>query len=136
MATHLGAKRRRGRGGGRLKWETIEEGVDECERSKEGFVLFIIGESRGKAKWRRWLVRTIRKLRGRMRTRRRKADQEYLKFAKTKRKTKKVIAKAKKAMLQYVRRNLKRLGQVLHHAGDVGDMIFIGAAEGPAEYFS
>jgi hypothetical protein len=72
---------------------------------------------------RRWLVRTIRKLGGRMRTRRRKAEQEYLKFAKNKRKTKKVIAKAKKAMLQYVRRNLKQLGQVLQEARDAGKAI-------------
>jgi len=68
---------------------------------------------------RRWLVKTIRKLGGKMRTRRRKAEQEYLKFAKSKRKTKKTIAKAKKAMLQYVRRNLRQLGEVLQRAQDV-----------------
>jgi hypothetical protein len=72
---------------------------------------------------RRWLVKTIRKLGGKMRTRRRKAEQEYLKFAKNKRKTKKVIAKAKKAMLQYVRRNLGQLGQVLERARNVSKAI-------------
>jgi hypothetical protein len=54
---------------------------------------------------REWLVKNIRKL-GRalgvkgMRTYKRKARQEYLTFAKKKTKTKKTIAKAKKAMLQ------------------------------------
>ncbi len=62
---------------------------------------------------RRWLVRTIKKLGGKMRTRRRKAEQEYLRFAKTKRKTKKIIHRAKKTMLQYVRRNVVQLGGLI-----------------------
>jgi len=62
---------------------------------------------------RRWLVKTIRRLGGKMRTRRRKAEKEYLRFAKTKRKTKKIIHRAKKAMLQYVRRNIGQLETVL-----------------------
>jgi len=62
---------------------------------------------------RRWLVRTIKTLGGKMRTRRRKAEQDYLRFAKTKRKTKKIIHRAKKAMLQYVRRNIVQLAGLL-----------------------
>jgi hypothetical protein len=61
---------------------------------------------------REWLVRSIHKLgkalgEKRPRTYKRKARQEYLKFSKKKTKTKKTIARAKKAMLQYVRRNLR-----------------------------
>ena len=62
---------------------------------------------------RRWLVKTIRSLGGKMRTRRRKAEKDYLKFSKTKRKTKKIIHKAKKTMLQYARRNIRQLETVL-----------------------
>lgn len=68
---------------------------------------------------RTWLVKTIHRL-GRAlggmkkaRTYRRKADQEYLRFSKKKIKTKKTIQKAKKAMLQYVRRNLKQMRALL-----------------------
>jgi len=68
---------------------------------------------------RRWLVRTIRRLGGKMRTRRRKAETDYLRFSKTKRKTKKIIHRAKKAMLQYVRRNLGQLETVLRGIPDV-----------------
>jgi len=68
---------------------------------------------------RRWLVRTIRTLGGKLRTRRRKAEQDYLRFAKTKRKTKKIIHRAKKAMLQYVRRNLGQLEKILRKLPDV-----------------
>jgi len=68
---------------------------------------------------RRWLVRTIKKLGGKMRTRRRKAEQDYLRFAKTKRKTKKIIHRAKKAMLQYVRRNVVQLGGLLPNVRQV-----------------
>lgn len=68
---------------------------------------------------RRRLVRTIRKLGGKMRTRRRKAEQDYLRFAKTKRKTKKIIHRAKKAMLQYVRRNVVQLGGLLSNVRHV-----------------
>lgn len=67
---------------------------------------------------RTWLVKTIHRL-GRTlgmkkaRTYRRKADQEYLRFSKKKIKTKRTIQKAKKAMLQYVRRNLKQMRALL-----------------------
>jgi transposase, IS5 family len=56
---------------------------------------------------------------GKVRTRRRKADQDYLRFSKTKRKTKKIIDKAKKAMLQYVRRNIRQLENVLQKSSGV-----------------
>jgi IS5 family transposase len=70
---------------------------------------------------REWLVRSIRKLGKtlgvkRPRTYKRKARQEYLKFAKKKTKTKKTIAKAKKAMLQYVRRNLGQMRKLVETA--------------------
>ena len=72
---------------------------------------------------RRWLVRTIRRLGGKMRTRRRKAEKEYLRFSKTKRKTKKIINRAKKAMLQYVRRNIGQLETVLRAIPEVEEKI-------------
>ena len=63
---------------------------------------------------REWLVKQIRRI-GRavgkkdVRTYRRSARKEYLNFSKKKVKTKKAIAKAKKKMLQYVRRNIRQL---------------------------
>ncbi len=70
---------------------------------------------------REWLVRSIHKLGKalgvkRPRTYKRKARQEYLKFAKKKTKTKKTIARAKKAMLQYVRRNLRQMRELVETA--------------------
>lgn len=70
---------------------------------------------------REWLVRSIQKLGKalgvkRPRTYKRKARQEYLKFAKKKTKTKKTIARAKKAMLQYVRRNLGQMWELIETA--------------------
>ncbi len=70
---------------------------------------------------REWLVRSIHKLGKalgvkRPRTYKRKARQEYLKFAKKKAKTKKTIARAKKAMLQYVRRNLRQMWELIETA--------------------
>jgi IS5 family transposase len=67
---------------------------------------------------REWLVRSIHRLGKalgvkRPRTYKRKARQEYLKFAKKKTKTKKTIARAKKAMLQYVRRNLRQMRELV-----------------------
>jgi len=69
---------------------------------------------------REWLVRTIKRM-GRVvgkkpRTYSRRARQEYLRFSKRKNKTKKAIAKAKKAMLQYVRRNLKQMKEMVRSA--------------------
>lgn len=68
---------------------------------------------------RRWAVRTIKKLGGKFRTRRRKAEKEFLSFSKTKRKTRKIIRKAKKAMLQYGRRNLGQLEQLIKKIPDI-----------------
>jgi hypothetical protein len=68
---------------------------------------------------RRWAVRTIKKLGGKFRTRRRKAEKEFLSFSKTKRKTRKIIRKAKKAMLQYARRNLGQLEQLIKNIPDI-----------------
>ncbi len=70
---------------------------------------------------REWLVRSIHKLGKalgvkRSRTYKRKARQEYLKFAKKRTKTKKTIARAKKAMLQYVRRNLRQMWELMETA--------------------
>jgi hypothetical protein len=70
---------------------------------------------------REWLVRSIRRL-GKtlgvtgVRTYKRKARQERLKFAKKKAKTKKTISRAKKAMLQYVRRNLRQMWELVETA--------------------
>ena len=67
---------------------------------------------------REWLVKQIRRI-GRavgkkdVRTYRRSARKEYLNFSKKKVKTKKTIAKAKKKMLQYVRRNIRQLQDLL-----------------------
>ena len=70
---------------------------------------------------REWLVKQIKRIgtvlgRKNVRTYKRKARREYLRFSKKKTKTKKMIAKAKKAMLQYVRRNLGQLRDVLQTA--------------------
>jgi len=67
---------------------------------------------------REWLVKQIKRI-GRalgkrdIRTYRRSARKEYLNFSKKKVKTKKTIAKAKKKMLQYVRRNIRQLRDLL-----------------------
>jgi len=67
---------------------------------------------------REWLVRQIKRLgkvlgKKNMRTYRRTARKEYLNFSKKKVKTKKTIARAKKKMLQYVRRNIGQLGDLI-----------------------
>jgi hypothetical protein len=66
---------------------------------------------------REWLAENIKKI-GKLvgkknRTYSRKAKQEYLKFSKNRNKTKKTVAKAKKAMLQYVRRNLGQMKEMI-----------------------
>ena len=50
-----------------------------------------------------------------VRTYKRKARKLFLNFSKKKQKTRKMIKKSKKEMLQYVRRNLKQLRERLHH---------------------
>jgi hypothetical protein len=66
---------------------------------------------------REWLVRNIKRI-GRAigkkyRTYSRRARREYLNFSKKRTKTKKVIERAKKQMLQYVRRNIKQLKEAI-----------------------
>jgi len=72
---------------------------------------------------REWLVKQIKRIgtalgRKDIRTYKRKARQGYLRFSKKKIKTKRTIARAKKAMLQYVRRNLKQIRDLLQTARD------------------
>ena len=74
---------------------------------------------------REWLVKSIRKLGNalgvkRVRTYKRKARQEYLKFAKK---------KTKKAMLQYVRCNLRQMWELVEKAGRRRKMVFRAARE-------
>lgn len=73
---------------------------------------------------REWLVRNIKRIGksiGRKyRTRPREARKEYLNFSKKKAKTKKTINKAKKKMLQYVRRNLKQLKDAIEEVRTTG----------------
>jgi hypothetical protein len=66
---------------------------------------------------REWLVRNIKRI-GRAigkkyRTYSRRARREYLNFSKKRTKTKKVIERAKKQMLQYGRRNIKQLKEAI-----------------------
>jgi len=69
---------------------------------------------------REWLIGKIDKLGKKMgirsRTYKRKARQVYLKFSKKRLKKKKAVEKIKKALLQYVRRNLKQLEQLFEIA--------------------
>lgn len=68
---------------------------------------------------REWLcdkINRIRKaggLKEKVRTYRRKARREYLNFQKKKQRSREMVQKAKKSMLQYVRRNLKQIEEVL-----------------------
>ncbi len=66
---------------------------------------------------RQWLVKEIKKISKsaglKIRTYRRKARKIYLQFAKNKRKSKKAIKKAKKQMLQFVRRNIAQLKDLI-----------------------
>jgi len=66
---------------------------------------------------REWLVGNIKRLAKavgkKYRTYRRTARKDYLNFSKKRTKTKKTIRKAKKQMLQYVRRNIKQLEEAI-----------------------
>ena len=66
---------------------------------------------------REWLVGNIKRIGKALgreyRTYSRSARKDYLNFSKKRTKTKKVIAKAKKQMLQYVRRNIKQFQEVI-----------------------
>jgi len=76
---------------------------------------------------REWLVRKIKRIGKsigkKYRTRPREARKEYLNFSKKKTKTKKTINKAKKKMLQYVRRNLKQLKDAIEQVKATGRQI-------------
>jgi len=73
---------------------------------------------------REWLVGNIKRIGKsigkKYRTRPREARKEYLNFSKKKAKTKKTISKAKKKMLQYVRRNLKQLKDAIEEVRATG----------------
>jgi len=76
---------------------------------------------------REWLVKKIKNVGAKVgqsfRTYPRVARKAYLRFSKNKKRTKKKVAKAKKAMLQYVRRNIKQFEEVLASAAEQGLMI-------------
>ena len=76
---------------------------------------------------REWLVQRIdeigKKVGKKKRTYKRKARQEYLSFSKTRRRGKKAVKKIKKALLQYVRRNLKQLDELITVAERRGEEI-------------
>lgn len=76
---------------------------------------------------REWLVDRIdeigKKVGKRPRTYKRKARQAYLSFSKKRGKTKKAVKTIKKALLQYVRRNLKQLDELIEIAADKGEVI-------------
>ena len=76
---------------------------------------------------REWLVKKIkvvgRWLARRPRTYSRKARQTYLMFSKKRQKTKKMVEKVKKALLQYVRRNLKQMEELVGEAKRRGRVI-------------
>ncbi len=73
---------------------------------------------------REWLVKKIKNVGAKVgrsfRTYPRAARKAYLRFSKNKKRTKKKVAKAKKAMLQYVRRNIKQFEEVLAAAAEQG----------------
>lgn len=75
-------------------------------------------------KARQWLVGQIKELGDRIdarfRTYNRKAKQEYLQFSKRKNRTKKDVKRVVKAMLQYVRRNVKQLEAAVESAAAQG----------------
>ncbi len=76
---------------------------------------------------REWLVDKIdeigKKVGERRRTYKRKARKEYLNFSKKRRKTRKAVKDIKKALLQYVRRNLKQIDDLITIARHKGEEI-------------
>lgn len=85
---------------------------------------------------RRWIVREIKKISKKtgkkIRTYCRKAQKTYLNFAKKRQKTKKIIKKAKREMLQYVRRNIGQIKEIIEVTQQVVEKKFkekIGIAE-------
>lgn len=76
---------------------------------------------------REWLVKNIKKIGKavgkRYRTYSRTARKDYLNFSKKRTKTKKTIRKAKKQMLQYVRRNIKQIKDALEQVKAQGKRV-------------
>jgi IS5 family transposase len=76
---------------------------------------------------REWLVKNIKRIGKsigkKYRTRPREARKEYLNFSKKKTKSKKTINKAKKKMLQYVRRNIKQLKDAIEQVKATGRQV-------------
>jgi len=76
---------------------------------------------------REWLVKRIgevgKRVRKKPRTYKRKARQEYLTFSKQRRKGQEAVKKIKKALLQYVRRNLQQLDELITIAQSRGKEI-------------
>ena len=73
---------------------------------------------------RRWVVKQIKKIGSsvgkKMRTYCRKAQKEYLSFSKKKSKSKKLIQRTKKSLLQYLRRNVNQMQSLLEEARQQG----------------
>lgn len=78
---------------------------------------------------REWLVDKIdeigKRVGKRPRTYKRKARQDYLSYSKRRRKTKQSVQKIKKALLQYVRRNLKQIDELIMVARVMGEEVGI-----------
>jgi IS5 family transposase len=76
---------------------------------------------------RKWLVDSIKSIGGviklKFRTYCRTAQKEYLDFSKKKGKTKKAVKRINKSMLQFVRRNIKQLDDILRQFHDRGLVI-------------
>lgn len=76
---------------------------------------------------REWLVKNIKETGARIgkkyRTYCRKARKTYLDFSKKKLKSRKVVRKGKKQLLQYVRRNMKQVKDVIKRARGAGETI-------------
>ncbi|HUU27174.1 MAG TPA: transposase [archaeon] len=73
---------------------------------------------------RQWVVKQIKMIGGslgaKVRTYCRKAQKEYLTFSKKKTKSRQLIRRAKKSLLQYLRRNINQLQSLLAEAGQQG----------------
>jgi len=82
---------------------------------------------------REWLVKKIdevgKRIGKRSRTYKRKARQEYLVFSKKRQKTKKMVRTMNKKLLQYVRRNIKQLDEIVKEARARGHEIRVKIVE-------
>jgi len=76
---------------------------------------------------RQWVVKQIKKIGSsvgkKMRTYCRKAQKEYLSFSKKKNKSRKLIRRTRKALLQYLRRNVNQMQSLLEEANKQGKKI-------------